>query len=72
MMAKVLLLLWAAVSWVPHEAGSAVPPGAIRASTQLFVCQARLQDGVHSGVTAGGPCLRKKARQSRLKTTNLR
>ena len=60
MIALALLLLFAApVDWAPHEAGKPIPAEAVRVADtgSLFVCRARLQDGIQPGVTTGGPCL---------------
>jgi hypothetical protein len=57
MMAPVLLLLAAPLTWQSREAGSPIPAGAIRTGEALYVCRAQLPDGVHPGVTSGGPCL---------------
>lgn len=59
MIALLLLLLAAPVDWAPQEAGKSIPGEAVRASgsAPLFVCRARLQDGIQPGVTSGGPCL---------------
>jgi hypothetical protein len=56
------IALWlaaAAVSWAPHEVGQPIPAGAVRVgeAEALYVCRAQLSDGVHPGVTEGGPCL---------------
>lgn len=59
MLAAALLLAASAVSWEPHEAGEPIPAQAVRVveTEALYVCRAQLPDGVHPGVTTGGPCL---------------
>ena len=56
MIAPLLLLLAAPLTWQAREAGGPIPAGAIRTGEALYVCRARLPDGVHPGVTTGGPC----------------
>ena len=52
-----IALFLAAVSWTSHETGKPIPAGAIRVDESLYVCRAKLPDGVHPGVSDGGPCL---------------
>jgi hypothetical protein len=49
------------VDWAPRKPGKAFPAATIRGNREgeppLFVCRARLQDGVQPGATSGGPCM---------------
>lgn len=55
------LLGYAQVQWVPSHPGAKVPKHAIvgghEGKTKLYVCRARLADGIHPGKTSGGVCI---------------